>query len=159
MRWRFSSAAVFGLVLPAIAAPGALARAGLDIFVTPVPNVPFSGTIHVERSFVQPNGSVINVKTLRNISRDSQGRIYNESREFVPASITVTPNLITIHLYDPHTRISTMLNPQQRTFWTRTVNRPPPSQPPALLYGSPAGGSLPLNELVREEDLGIHTVA
>lgn len=158
MRWRLSPIAVSWLVLLTAAAPGALAQAGLDIFVTPIPGVPFSGTIHVERSFVEPNGTVMSVKTLRNIGRDSHGRIYNESRVLVPVSSTVTPKVINIHLYDPQTRISTMLNPQQRTFSTETVNRPPATQPPALLYASPASSSLPQSEFAKEEDLGTHQI-
>src|SRR5690242_21033214 len=116
VRLRLFLAAVSWLILLATAVPSALAQASVDIFVTPVPNVPFSGTIAVERSSVQQNGSVMNLKTLRNIGRDSRGRIYNESRTLLPVPSTVTPKLIAIHLYDPQTRVSTMLNPQQRTF-------------------------------------------
>ncbi len=158
MRWRLCSAAISCLVLLSAAAPGAFAQARLDIFVTPVPNVPFSGRIEVERSLVQPNGSVVHLKTLRNISRDSHGRIYNESRMLVPVSSTVTPKVIAIHLYDPQTRISTMLNPQERTFWSRTVNRPPATQPPALLYASPADSSVPQSEFTKEDDLGTRQI-
>jgi hypothetical protein len=152
VRLRLSLAVVSWLILLATAVPCALAQASLDIFVTPVPNVPFSGTIAVEHSSVQQNGSVINLKTLRNIDRDSQGRIYNESRTLEPVSSTVTPKLIAIHLYDPQTRMSTMLNPQQRTYWTRIVNRPPATQPPAFLYAS--GSNVPQNQFTKEEDLG-----
>lgn len=51
-----------------------------------------------------------------------------------------------------------MLNPQQRTFSTETVNRPPATQPPALLYASPASSSLPQSEFAKEEDLGTHQI-
>jgi hypothetical protein len=51
MRWRFSPAAVCWFLFLAIAteATQALAQARLDIFVTPIPNVPFSGVINVQR--------------------------------------------------------------------------------------------------------------
>jgi len=158
MGWRFSLTAVSWLFLLAVAgvAPGALAQAGLDIFVTPVPNAPFSGVINVERSFVQPDGSIVNFKTIRGIGRDSRGRIYNESRVLIPVSNTQTPQVVSIHLYDPQSRISTILNPQERTFRTGTVNRPPATVPPALLYASPVGNSLPQNQFTKEEDLGTH---
>jgi hypothetical protein len=53
MHARFSLIAVSGLVLLAITtgAPCAWAEAGVDIFVTPIPNLPFTGVINVERSF------------------------------------------------------------------------------------------------------------
>ena len=104
---------------------------------------------------VQPDGSIANFKTIRDIGRDSRGRIHNESRELVPVSNTKTPQVLRIHLYDPKTRISTMLNPQERTFWTMIVNRPPPTVPPALLDAQPTASSLPQNEFTKQEDLGI----
>jgi hypothetical protein len=158
MHARFSLIAVSGLVLLAIAtgAPWAWAQAGVDIFVTPVPNLPFTGVINVARSFVQRDGSIVNVKTIRDIGRDGRGRIYNESRMLVPVANTKTPQLMQIHQYDPQTRISTILNPEDRTFSTRTVSHPPSTVPPALLYAAPMGNSLPQSEFTKEEDLGIH---
>lgn len=148
------------LMSPAIflacAALGASARTALDVFVTPIPNAPFRGAINVERSFVQQDGSIVNFKTIRDIGRDSRGRIYNESRGFIPVSSTQTPQVVTILLYDPQTRISTILNPRERVFRTQTVNRPPGTGPPALLYASPVANSMPPNQFTREEDLGIH---
>jgi hypothetical protein len=155
MRSLFSLPAICWLVLLAIAAvpPGASAQ---DIFVTPVAKAPFSGVVNVECSRVQQDGSIVSFKTIRNIGRDSRGRIHNESRVLVPVSDTKTPGLISIHLYDPQTRISTMLNPQERTFWTQTVNHPPSAVPPTIPYASPPGDALPQNEFTKQEDLGIH---
>jgi hypothetical protein len=159
MRWQFSPTAVSWFVfLLAIAtgAPDASAQAGLDVFVTPIPNAPFSGVIEVRRSIVQRDGSIAEFKTIRAIGRDSQGRIYNESRRLLPFSSTETPQVTRVLLYDPQTRASTTLFPQERIFTTSTVDRPPAAAPPALLYASPAGNSLPRNEFTKEEDLGIH---
>jgi hypothetical protein len=141
------------LLAVAIATPAAAAQ---DIFVTPIPNVPFSGVVNVERSYVRPDGSIVIFKTIREIDRDSRGRIHNESRVFVPVSDTNTPPVVRIHLYDPQTRISTILNPRERTFWTQTVNNPPPTVPPAPRYASAIQQGLPQNEFTREEDLGVH---
>jgi hypothetical protein len=143
------------LLAVAIATPVAAAQ---DIFVTPIPNAPFSGVVNVERSYVRPDGSIVNFKTIREIDRDSRGRIHNESRVFVPVSDTNTPGVVRIHLYDPLTRISTMLNPQERTFWTQTVNNPPSTVPPAPRYASATGQGLPQNEFTRVEDLGVHEI-
>src|SRR5579862_7175088 len=143
------------LLAVAIATPAAAAQ---DIFVTPIPNVPFSGVVNVERSYVQPDGSIVNFKTIREIDRDSRGRIHNESRVLVPVSDTNTPGVVRIHLYDPQTRISTMLNPKDRTYWTQTVNNPPATVPPAPRYGSAIEQRLPQNDFTREEDLGVHEI-
>lgn len=154
MCWRPARSIIFGLVLLVVGMPGALAQARLDIFVTPVPNAPFSGAVSVERSFVLPDGSVAAFRTIRGIGRDRQGRIFNEARALVPAASNIAPALTGIHLYDPQTRISTLLDPRRRTFRTMTVMQPPATEPPALLYGSPTGNSLPQNSFAREEDLG-----
>lgn len=138
----------------AISTPQASAQARLDIFVTPIPNAPFSGTIHVDRSTVMRDGSVVRMKTVREIHRDSRGRIYNELRTLVPVASTETPQVISVLLYDPQTRVSTFLNAQKHTFTTTTVNRPPETVPPVFINASPSGGSLPQNEFTREEDLG-----
>jgi hypothetical protein len=157
MRLPFTPHAVPRLVLLtfAISTPRVFAQ---DIFVTPVPNVPFSAVVTVERSRPQPDGTTFNLKTIRNIGRDSRGRIHNESRALVPASSSQTPPLVRIHLYDPKTRISTYLNPQKRIFWTETVHHPPSTEPPTVRYASPNGDGLSQNEFSKEEDLGVHDV-
>jgi hypothetical protein len=155
MRFLLSLPAVSCLLLLAvgIAAPGASAQ---EIFVTPIPNAPFSGVVNVERSRVERDGSIVNFKTTRDIGRDSRGRMHSERRAVVAASDTKTPPVVRVHIYDPQTRISTWLDPQQRTFWTRTVNHPPSAVPPAIRYASPTGDGLPQNEFTKEEDLGTH---
>ncbi len=138
--------------------PCARAQAGPDIFVTPIPGSPFSAVINVERSMVRPDGSAANVKTFRNIARDSKGRIYNEGRNLVPVGDSSTPQVFRIHLYDPQTRISTFLFPSEHTYSARTVNRPPATVPPALLQASPSGPTLPQNDFAKEEDLGTREI-
>jgi hypothetical protein len=134
-----------------------LAQGGPDIFITPIPDAPFSAVIHVQRTVVSPNGQVSNLKTIREIGRDSRGRIYNERRMLVPVGNTATPQLLGVLLYDPQTRISTRLDPHTLTYLTSTVRRPPATVPPALL-ASPTGTNLPQNQFVKEEDLGIHEI-
>ena len=129
-----------------------------DIFVTPIPNVPFTAVVQVERSLVRPDGSVQTVKTLRQIARDSHGRIHNEARTLVPISSQETPQLRRIHLYDPQTRVSTMLDAERQTFSTMTVRRPPETVPPTLLEATPAGETLQPSEFAKKEDLGIQEV-
>jgi len=153
---RFSPTAVSGLVLLVFATGVRHASAQVEVFVTPIPNAPFSGVVRVERSLLQPDGSVTNLKSMRDISRDSRGRIHNEARAMVPASSAETPGVISIHLYDPQTRISTTLDPEERTFSTRTINHPPATVPPSVRYGSPTDNGLPQNEFTKEENLGVN---
>lgn len=139
----------------AVAVPAAQAQSGPDIFVTPIPNAPFTAVVQVERSNVKPDGTTIRMKTFRQIGRDGHGRIYNEMRILVSAETDQTPRIASIRLYDPQTRVSTTLNVLDKTFWTMTVNRPPATVPPGPLDATPAGNTLQQNEFTTKEDLGI----
>lgn len=125
-----------------------------DIFVTPIPANPFTGTVNVERSFVQKDGQIMNSKTSREIGRDSRGRIFNQIRTLVPASGNESPEVVGTHIYDPETRTSIMVNDRQHTFRKGTVNRPPEAVPPSFLSASSGLNTLPQNQFTREEDLG-----
>jgi hypothetical protein len=130
-----------------LTAPGLSAQD--DIFVTPIPNAPFSGVINVQRSIVRQDGTVVNLKTARAIHRDSRGRIYNEYRTLLPASSSETPEVTRVLLYDPQTRTSTTLFPPQHAYRSTTTRRPPATTPPLFAsYGPP-------NDFTREEDLGV----
>jgi hypothetical protein len=123
-----------------------------DIFVTPIPNAPFSGLINVERSIVGQDGTVVNLKTVRAIHRDSHGRIYNEYRNLLPASSSGTPQIAQILLYDPQTRTSTTLFPPQHTYRSSTTRRPPATTPPVFAsYG-------PQSAFTNQEDLGVQVM-
>ena len=152
MRSRFSLSVVSWLVLLVITA--AVSASAQDIFVTPITNAPFTGVINVQRSVVHGDGSVQDFKTIREIGRDTRGRIFNQYRTLLPVSDTSTPQVLQVLLYDPQTRTSTTLFTQQRMFRSGTVNRPPETQPPALLDASTGGNSIPRNDFTKEEDLG-----
>ena len=123
-----------------------------DVFVTPVPNAPFSGLIQVERSIVRQDGTVDNLRTTRAIGRDSRGRIFNEYRTLVPASSSGAPQVTHILLYDPQTRNSITLFPPQRVYGSTTTRRPPATAPPVFASNGPQ------NEFTREEDLGVQEI-
>jgi hypothetical protein len=146
---------VFLILLAAV--PGGLAQNTSDIFLTPVADAPFAGVINVERTVVQPDGLVVNLKTVRDVARDSQGRVYNVFRALVPATVDGAPPIVRVHFYDPQTRNYAYLYPQQHTYQTGTVNHPPAAEP-ADLVASPAGNTAPLNQFTKEEDLGTHPV-
>ena len=127
------------------------------IFITPVPNAPFTGVIKVDRTIVRSDGTVESLRTVRDTARDSQGRIYNVFRALVPAGFAGTPPTIRIHFYDPQTRNYAYLYPNQHTYTTGTVNHSPAAEP-ADLIASPAGNSTPLNQLTKEQDLGTQSI-
>jgi hypothetical protein len=125
-----------------------------DIFVTPVPNNPFTGTINVERFRVATDGITVKLRTVRNIGRDGRGRIFNEARTLVAASSDESPQLLSVLIYDPETRLSTTVNNYNHSFRRGTVNRPPEMVPPSFLSASSGLNTLPQNQFTREEDLG-----
>jgi hypothetical protein len=128
------------------------------LFLTPIPNAPFTGVIAVERTTVRDGAPAANLKTTRDVARDGQGRIYNIFRELVPASANVAPPIARIHFYDPQTRNYTYLYPDRKVYMTGTVNHPPAAEP-ADLIASPAGNSAPLNQFTKLEDLGTKSIA
>ncbi len=150
---RFSLVAFCGFLLVGTlaAVPQASAQ---DIFLTPVPGVPFSAVVEVQRAVIRPDGSGFNLKSIRIMARDGIGRIHNESRALIPVTSTETPDIEHIHLYDPRTRISTEIDARKHTFYTRTIHHPPSTVPPTVRYGSPSGTGIPQNDFSKEEDLG-----
>jgi hypothetical protein len=81
------------------------------IWVTPVPNAPFTATVEIVSHQVMPDGTERVVKTENHIARSSSGRIRNERRVLVPATFNGKPRLISAHLYDPNTRINIYTEP------------------------------------------------
>jgi hypothetical protein len=70
------------------------------IFVTPVPNAPFSATVDILSHENLPDGSVNTSTTIAHIARSSSGRIYNERRQIVPTNYNGEPPLLSAHIYD-----------------------------------------------------------
>ena len=147
------------LTLAAITAASAAGAQGSGgIFVTPIPGAQFSGTVHVDRTDIQPNGATVQVWSERQIARDSTGRIYNEYRPFVPAGSTRAPLVISIHLYDPQSRMSELLYPQQKLYQMTILTRPPATDTPDA-FASPTSSSSQPSEFTHQEDLGNRTIA
>jgi hypothetical protein len=119
------------------------------IFVTPVPNSPFTAKVQIVSQEQLPDGSVRIRKTVNHIARQSSGRIYNERRQLVPSSFAAEPRLLSAHIYDPTTRLSTFLNPMTHIAQDIVLKRPPVapanSVPPRLV---------PKDPLLKEEELG-----
>ena len=147
---------LFSAVLVAVVIPCPSACA--QIFVTPIPNAPFSAVVNIEKTEIRNDGLILRYYSIREIARDTRGRIHNEMRSFVPASTDQTPPLLRVHLYDPQTRTSTEINVRERTYWTRTMNHPPSTEPPTIRFAAPDGNAPP-SEFTNQEDLGIQEIA
>jgi hypothetical protein len=151
---RFSLGAFSGFVLLLSTATVQRASAQTNIFLTPVPNAPFTAVVEVQRTVIRSDGSAINLKTIRDLARDGRGRIHNESRTYLPANSDNAPEIEHIHLYDPQTRVSTEIDVAKHSYYTHTMNHPPSTVPPTVRFGSPSETGLPQNDFAKEEDLG-----
>src|SRR5208282_1120766 len=123
------------------------------VFVTPVPGVPLTAIVEVESTQILEDGSTNARKTIDNIARDSQGRIYNESRQLVSPSFTGTPRILSFHIFDPVTRLNTFLDPATHLARQTTL----PERKPDVEQKVDAAVSA-RNPLPGEEDLGTETM-
>jgi hypothetical protein len=80
------------------------------VFVTPVPNEPLTAVAELTSTQTLGDGTTLSKKTFNNIARDSQGRIYNEYRSMVPETSNEEPEIISMHVYDPTTKLNTFMN-------------------------------------------------
>lgn len=126
------------------------------VFVTPVGGAPFSGTVEILSRQSMPDGSIYTRRTINHIARNSAGVIYNERRKLVPPEFQSEPIILSFHIYDPSTRLSTFLDPQ--THLGRQMVLPTPPQAPA--NSTPATAvAHSKGETLTEKDLGVETVA
>ena len=119
------------------------------VYVTPVPNAPFSAEVHIVSHRKLPDGTEHVVTTINHIARSSSGRIYNERRQLVPADFRGMPRLLSARVYDPNSRVSLNAFPAMRLVRKYTLRSPeklPASaQPPEQRRSGPG---------VTETDLG-----
>lgn len=141
-------------LLFASSAPVALAQSR-GIFVTPIAGQPFTAMVEMQRDIVGRDGAVVQMKTDSLIARDSHGEIYNEFRLPFATGSTRMPSAASVHIYDPRTRISTVINPADKTARQGTVDRPSPDVPPEIYAVQDSG--LP-SQFDTKEDLGTQTM-
>jgi hypothetical protein len=119
------------------------------IFVTPVPNAPFTAKVDIISHQILPDGTETIKTTTNHIARLSSGTIYNERRQVVPTTFKGEPALLSAHIYDPNTRLSTFLNPF--THLAREMVLPQPPTPPAHAVPDRAPVN---NPYFKQEDIG-----
>jgi hypothetical protein len=91
------------------------------VFVTPVAGLPFSATVQIESEQTLPDGTRETRHTQVLIARDSRGRIRNERHLMVPETFHGTPPLLSVHIFDPETRISSFYNMGTRIVRQQTL--------------------------------------
>jgi len=128
--------------------PGVQSRIG-GIFVTPVPNFPFTADVEIVSHIKTTDGGEHIVTTTEHIARASSGRIYNERRMFVPADFKGTPRLLGFLIYDPSSRLSIRVDPMQHL--AREVTLRAPLETPSASLAPQQQPKLPG---VTETDLG-----
>jgi hypothetical protein len=84
------------------------------ISIPDVPGSPFSATVVVESEQIWPDGSSEIRRTINLIARDSQGRTHNETRRLMPQYFHGSPELMSVRIFDPQTRILTVYDPSLR---------------------------------------------
>src|ERR1700678_63426 len=125
------------------------------VFVTPVPNVPLTAVAEVKSTQVLDDGSSVTKKTFNNIARDSQGRIYNERRALVPDTFDGTPQVVSMHIYDPTKKLNTFLDVDTRLA-RQSVRL---ETAPALAIAQGRGSVVPVNRPgYQEQDLGTESM-
>jgi hypothetical protein len=111
------------------------------IFVTPVPNAPFSATVEILSHEEMPDGSINTRTTTNHIARASSGRIYNERRQLVPTSFKGEPQLLSAHIYDPSSHLNIFYNPFQHiareSIYTGAPAAPPNTTPARTPVNNP----------------------
>jgi hypothetical protein len=124
------------------------------IFVTPIPNFPFTADVEIVSHIKLDNGSEHIVTSTNHIARSSSGRIYNERRAMMPAGFKGTPRLLSAHIYDPSSRQSIFINPDLHLARSMTL-RAPEATPTASLPPQ----QQPKIPGVTETDLGVQSLS
>jgi hypothetical protein len=112
---------------PAYAGPFTLVP---GVFVTPIAGAPFSATVVIESKQPLGDGTMETRVTQTVIARDARGRIRNERHMLMPEGTKGMPPLVSVHVFDPATRISYIYNPA--TMIARQQLVPPPAARPDL---------------------------
>jgi hypothetical protein len=123
------------------------------VFVTPIPGVPLTAVVELESTQILADGSTNVKKTINNIARDLQGRIYNERRQWMNPAVAGTPKLLSFHIYDPLTGLNALVEPA--THLARQVPRSGMAGDTEIKTGTAVPAR---NSAVIEEDLGTQSM-
>jgi len=115
------------------------------IFVTPIPNAPFSATVNIVSHQRLPDGAEHVVTTVNHIARASSGIIYNERRRLVPVGFKGEPMLLEGHIYNPSDHLNIFLEPPTRLARESILPRPPAITPGPTAPGPKLPGTVEID--------------
>lgn len=127
------------------------------VFVTPVGGLSFSAVVEQKMTQTLKDGTTFQRRTTAFIARDFRGRIHNESREVLSITSTREPALLSVHIYDPNTRLNAFLNPRTHIARQSTLPNPPLTAPP-LDWAQQKSAHDRVSPNVRLEDLGTNNL-
>ncbi len=122
------------------------------IFIAPVAGAPFSAKVPVEITHQLQDGTTVTRKYYTLVARDSQGRLYRETRKLIAADENREPPLIRTYVSDPQTALRTVCSPAQRTCWTAKFH------PQLRVSKAPVGLSKDGKSSLVSESLGSSTI-
>jgi hypothetical protein len=96
----------------------------MSIFISPLTGAPFQANLDTEWTKHLPDGTTTTVKNHRLIVRDSQGRIYQERRSFVPQGGSQESRVLRIEISDPAKHTKYFCDPFLSQCELRSYNAP-----------------------------------
>lgn len=97
----------------------------VSISIAPIPNAPFTATVSTEWTRQTSDGASIVVKNHRLVARDSQGRVFEERRRFIPADSSAPSLLFQMDYVDPARQARTVCFPAGKMCDTFRFIAPP----------------------------------
>jgi hypothetical protein len=142
---------------PAHAPDGRAPQLISPLFISPKPNAPFTATAHTTSIRTLPDGSIVTAENSRMVTRDGEGRIFEQRVTFVPVP-NDEKHAMRVHAtdyYDPveHTHYHCDANPKTCDLMDYYA----PANEAAML--TPAGLQPDKTTLVTRENLGVDTFA
>jgi hypothetical protein len=130
----------------------------VSIFISPIPNAPFTATVSTEWTRQTSDGATVIVKNRRMVARDSQGRVFEERRRFVPADSNAPSLLSQMDYVDPARQTRTVCFPAGKV--CDTYNFFVPANAAAVPVGLMVDGKhyLSREDLGKGETEGLETI-
>jgi hypothetical protein len=123
---------------------------GVDLLA--IPGKPLTGKSSIEWTHTLSDGSTVAVSGLANLARDSQGRMYRERRDWVPAGSGRENPLLEMQYYDPMEKTKTVCTVRLRQCIVSDYH------PRTRLMAMPAIASTAGGRTVAREKLGSETI-
>jgi uncharacterized protein YecT (DUF1311 family) len=122
------------------------------LFIPDISGQPFRTRATLELTRQLADGSTVEQKSYMYIARDSNGRVYREGRELVPAGSDLEPSLLRKIVYDPKTLLKFTCTPERKVCTQITYN---PALNPTV---EPTGPAQDGKSVLERKDLGTKTI-